>query len=295
MMRHPRGKLKMPRAALPPTACNHCPAPMYTQCPECLTIYPLDADALAQAHGHVRCGHCTMVFDALPSLVEVLTPDTVAGLPAHEPGEEPPLLTQAVFRPIFDAPAEETEGDAREEPHAETAAEPASPAPAFVRPRAPLRAPRDLRWMAGCAILALALIAQLLVANRAALATNTAFRPWLARACATLSCSLPPVRDISRLTLLSRDIRPHPSVPGALMISATLRNDARFTQPYPVIRIALSDLDGNTIAMRRFRSADYINDAKTRAAGLPPGATVAAVFEVEDPGKNAVAFEFGFE
>ena len=53
---------------------------MYTQCPECLTIYPLEAGALAQAHGHVRCGHCTMVFDALPSLVEVLPPDPVSGL-----------------------------------------------------------------------------------------------------------------------------------------------------------------------------------------------------------------------
>lgn len=268
---------------------------MYTQCPECLTIYPLEAGALAQAHGHVRCGHCTMVFDALPSLVEVLPPDPMVGLSAQAPGEEPPLLSQAVFRPIPDTPAEETEEKPEEEIHAAIAAEPAAPPPAFVRPRAPVRAPRDLRWMIGCAILVLALVAQLLVVNRAALATNTTLRPWLARVCAALSCSLPPVRDVSRLTLLSRDIRPHPSVPGALMISATLRNDAGFTQPYPVIRIALSDLDGNTIAMRRFHPADYVSDAKTRAAGLPPGATVAAVFEVEDPGKNAVAFEFGFE
>ena len=263
---------------------------MYTQCPECLTVYALDVVELSRSHGNVRCGHCTMVFDALPSLVETLPPDPVTGLAARPPSAEPPLMTQVVSRPIAEA-FDETAGEAGEPP----VVEPEPLAPAFAQPRVPMRAPRNLRWMIGCAALLLLLLAQLLVADRAALASNAALRPMLASACTALSCSLPPVKDLSRLTLLSRDIRPHPSVPGALIISATVRNDADFTQPYPVIRIALSDLDGNAIAMRRFRPADYVSDAKTRAAGLPPGATVAAAFEVADPGKNAVAFEFGFE
>ncbi|MGH8211794.1 MAG: zinc-ribbon and DUF3426 domain-containing protein [Rhodanobacteraceae bacterium] len=260
---------------------------MYTQCPECLTIYAVDASALAQAHGSVRCGHCTMVFDALPSLSEALPPEHFAGLPARAPGAESPLLVEAVFRAVPDA----TEGG---DPGEVTAPAITHATPAFARPRAQRTRGRNLRWMAGCGVLALLLVAQLAWANRTWLA-DAGLRPVLARFCATLSCTLPPLKDISRLTLLSRDIRPHPSVPGALIISATIRNDADFTQPYPVIRIALSDLDGNAIAMRRFRPSEYIGDSKTRTAGLPPGGTVAAVFEVEDPGKNAVAFEFGFE
>jgi hypothetical protein len=77
-------------------------------------------------------------------------------------------------------------------------------------------------------------------------------------------------------------------------VSATLRNDADFAQAFPDVEVTLSDLDENRIAMRRFRPQDYISDTRSLAAGLAPGATAALVFEVADPGKNAVAFEFKF-
>jgi len=259
---------------------------MYTQCPECLTVYALDTAALAQGHGSVRCGHCTMVFDALPSLSDTLPPEPFSGLPVQPTSAEPPQLVQPVFRPPPDHVAD-----------AEIAPAPAPSAapPAFVRRRRAHKRSHTGRWIAGCALLALILAVQLAWANRAALAAGANTRPVLARLCATLACTLPPMQDLSKLSLLSRDIRPHPSVPGALIISASIRNDADFTQPYPLIRIALSDLDDNKIAMRRFRPAEYVGDPKTRNAGLAPGATIAVAFEVEDPGKNAVAFEFGFE
>lgn len=258
---------------------------MYTQCPECLTIYAVDTATLAQGHGSVRCAHCTMVFDALPALSDTLPPEPFMNLPVQPPATEAPRLMQPVIRahPDYAAQAD---------------APPPAPArdalPTFVRRRARRRV-HNGRWIGGCAMLALLLAAQLAWANRVALSDNPGTRPLLAHFCAALRCTLPPKQDLSRLTLLSRDIRPHPSVPGALIISATIRNDADFTQPYPLIRIALSDLDENEVAMRRFRPAEYVSDPKTRAAGLAPGATIAVAFEVEDPGRNAVAFEFGFE
>lgn len=262
---------------------------MYTQCPECLTVYALDAAALAQGHGSVRCGHCTMVFDALPSLSDTLPPEPFTGLPVQPPAPEPSQLVQPVFRPHPDYVGDD-ETEASSPPPG-----PAVAPPSFVRRHRVRKRGHRGRWIAGCALLALLLAGQLAWAKRVALADNPHTRPLLARVCATFSCTLPPIKNISRLTLLSRDIRPHPSVPGALIISATIRNDADFTQPYPLIRIALSDLDENKIAMRRFRPAEYVSDPKTRAAGLAPGATIAVAFEVEDPGRNAVAFEFGFE
>ena len=259
---------------------------MYTQCPECLTVYAVDTATLAEGHGNVRCGQCTMVFDALSSLGEALPAEPFMNLPVHPPAPDAPRLFQPVFRPHPDYVAQTESPPA---PHAPAAL------PAFVRRRRERRRGGNRRWIGGCALLALLLAAQLAWANRVALADNPGTRPLLARACVVLRCTLPPKQDISKLTLLSRDIRPHPSVPGALIISATVRNDAAFTQPYPLIRIALSDLDGNEVAMRRFRPAEYVSDPKTRAAGLAPGATIAVAFEVEDPGRNAVAFEFGFE
>jgi hypothetical protein len=120
-------------------------------------------------------------------------------------------------------------------------------------------------------------------------------RAWVDPLCMHVGCRLPPRHDSGALELLSRDIRPHPSVPGALIISASVRNDADFAQSFPIVEITLSDLDETRIAMRRFRPRDYVSDARTIADGLAPGATTALVFEVADPGKNAVAFEFKFD
>ncbi len=176
--------------------------------------------------------------------------------------------------------------------------EPAPPTPSFAihrRRHTTVAPPHTWRWIAGCAVLLVCLGLQLTWAERQALAANPTTRPWLARACDWAGCQVPTVSDLSDLELLSRDVRPHPTVPGALLISATVRNNATFAQPYPVVSITLSDLDQNRIAMRRFRPASYIADAGTRAAGLAPGATTALMFEVRDPGRNAIAFEFAFQ
>ncbi len=45
---------------------------MYTQCPECQTIFRVTAEDLRLAGGQVRCGHCTAVFSAIGELFEDL-------------------------------------------------------------------------------------------------------------------------------------------------------------------------------------------------------------------------------
>ena len=43
---------------------------MFTQCPQCETVFRLSADALGAAGGQVRCGRCGEVFDSLKRLAE---------------------------------------------------------------------------------------------------------------------------------------------------------------------------------------------------------------------------------
>ncbi|MGE0030427.1 MAG: DUF3426 domain-containing protein [Steroidobacteraceae bacterium] len=43
---------------------------MYTQCPDCATVFRVTADALRAAHGDVRCGICSTTFNALENLSE---------------------------------------------------------------------------------------------------------------------------------------------------------------------------------------------------------------------------------
>jgi len=262
---------------------------MYTQCPECLTIYKIGSALLAQSHGSVRCGHCNAVFDALRTLADQLPSEQVQQLEVNAGGGSPPQLTVPALRPavgqqtlLFD-PDERPLRTRR------------GSTPAFARARRARPPARNWPWTLGAAGLLLCLLAQIGYAERAVLLDDVHVRSVLDRVCDQFGCRLPLRHEPLRLELLSRDIRPHPSVPNALIISATLRNDADFAQAFPAVEISLSDLDENRIAMRRFLPQEYLGDAHSIATGLAPGATAALVFEVADPGKNAVAFEFRFQ
>jgi predicted Zn finger-like uncharacterized protein len=260
---------------------------MYAQCPDCRTVFSLDAGVLAQARGAVICGNCETLFDALETLADQLPPEPFRLLPGTARSEEAPRLELAVYRPRADVPVVP--------PVLDPPAEPAF-TPRFVHERrAPRKRVRRWPWVLTCLLLALLLAGQLAWAKRDALIADPAIGRWLRETCASLGCELPLVRDVHRLHLVARDVQAHPSVPGALMISATVRNDAPFAQPYPVVTLILSDADGRRVAMRRLRPSEYLGDGATARAGLAPGASAALLFEVADPGTRAIAFEFGFE
>lgn len=271
---------------------------MYTQCPECLTIYKIAAEVLAEGHGSARCGHCAAVFDTLRTLTEQLPGEPVQHLQQHIAGDAPPQLSVPALRPapslqqtsLFDPDERQ-----RPAPRRTQAPAPRRPqTPAFAHTRHVRPHTRNWPWTLGASALLLSLLAQLGYAERVALFDDSQVRPWLDSICAQLGCRLPLRHDPARLQLLSRDIRPHPSVGNALIISATLRNDADFAQAFPAVEITMSDLDENRIAMRRFLPQEYLADSRHLTSGMAPGATAALVFEVGDPGKNAVAFEFKF-
>nr|WP_246505703.1 DUF3426 domain-containing protein [Coralloluteibacterium stylophorae] len=134
---------------------------------------------------------------------------------------------------------------------------------------------------------------QSVLADRARLATDAAWRPALERLCGVLGCTLPPWHAPQAFVMSARDIRPHPSVPDALLITASFRNGARFAQPWPEVELAMSDLDGQPIAQRRFMPREYLGGAPAQAL-LAPGQSASVTLEVVDPGRRAVAFEFEF-
>ncbi len=261
---------------------------MFTQCPECLTIFRIGASDLAVARGSVRCSHCNQVFDALRSLADELPEEPIHRLDVHVVLPTAPQLGAPVYRPNPAQSALPFESSGHMRP-----SRPASPT--FTRRRPRMRRTASRWWIVASIVLLLTLAAQVGWAERATWLNNPHIRPWMDRACATLGCRLPLRHDLAFLTLASREIRPHPSVPGALVIAATLRNDASFTQAWPVVSVSLADLDETRIAMRRFRPRDYLGDDVDLASGIAPGASASIVLEVADPGSDAVAFEFGFE
>jgi predicted Zn finger-like uncharacterized protein len=263
---------------------------MYTQCPECLSVFSVDARTIAQAHGFVLCGHCGAGFDCIATLADQLPPEPFNELPSHEPGVEPPRVELVVYRP---QPKMSQVVVANETPTRDDFAD-LVVTPRFARDRRKEK-PRRWPWISACFLLFSGLLGQLGWALRDTLVADPTMGPLLQQACATLNCALPPVRDVGKLRLLARDVQTHPTVPNALLISASVRNDAAFTQPWPVVTIRLSDANGKVIAMRRLNPSEYLDDVDALRRGIGPGATSALIFEVEDPGHQAVAFDLGFE
>lgn len=248
----------------------------------------LAAADLAAARGDVVCGHCGTLFNALTTLSE-FPPDANETTLAEHPLEQP---APALYLPVSE-PARA--GESLFDPDSAVATvEPIDEAPPrFMQPTAPPT--RDARWWGVAALLTLALLLELAWADRDSWIADSHHRPLLERVCGVIGCALPLRHDVSQLALTSREIRPHPSVAGALIISATVRNEAEFAQAFPVVRISLSDLQEKAVAARRFVPADYVIDAAEARRGLAPSASAVIVFEVADPGRDAVAFEFAFE
>jgi hypothetical protein len=174
--------------------------------------------------------------------------------------------------------------------------EPAAAArPAFTRSSgAPAARSRAVRWQRiAVAVLGLGLVLQVLVADRARLAADPAWRPFVSSLCGALGCALPPWRQPEAFTMLSRDVRAMPGVAGALRVQATFRNDARWSQPWPVLLLALSDADGKVVGARALSADDYL-DPSINQSELAPGQSAQIVLQLREPDAAVVAFSFDF-
>ena len=119
-------------------------------------------------------------------------------------------------------------------------------------------------------------------------------RPVLEAFCETVGCHYSGPRDTKQIQLLSRDVRLHPKEKKALLISAAMINNAYFAQPYPDIHIRLSDISGNVVAERIFNAKTYMGKLSNPFLLMKSKTPVHINFEVVDPGKDAINFEFTF-
>jgi hypothetical protein len=189
------------------------------------------------------------------------------------------------------------------EPEPASASQPAAPrprttsnAPSFARARATAaRLPLPAQWprIATIAALSLLLAMQLVLAQRDALAADARWRPTVGALCGVLRCALPAWRQPDAFTMLSRDVRPHPRAPGTLHIDASFRNDARWSQAWPLLLVSLSDIDGRVVGTRAFTPREYLGAPPTQNT-LASGQTAAVTLDVVEPAPGIVAFSFEF-
>jgi hypothetical protein len=117
-----------------------------------------------------------------------------------------------------------------------------------------------------------------------------ALRSWLAQACSALDCVLPPQFDVAQIRTNSLIVRSHPTQRGALAVDAIITNQADFPQPYPMLQLQFSDLNGVAVAGRRFQPSEYLSGELTGSHLMPVRQPVHVALELIDPGARAVNY-----
>ncbi|HST44255.1 MAG TPA: DUF3426 domain-containing protein [Luteimonas sp.] len=166
-------------------------------------------------------------------------------------------------------------------------------APSFVPRRSGASEARGWLLPSAAAALLLALALQWVLADRDRLAADPRWRPLVLQACALWRCTVAPWHEPSALVLVDRDVRAHPTLPGALRVTASFRNDARWAQRWPRVVLTLSDVDGREVGARAFAPAEYLR-ARPPAGGLASGRTAIIRLDVVEPAPRVVAFAFEF-
>ena len=120
-------------------------------------------------------------------------------------------------------------------------------------------------------------------------------KPYLSQFCHYFPCKFAGPRDVKRIHITNREVRAHPTMKNALLVSAIFVNRADISQPYPDITLTLSVLTNTVVAQRRFTPPDYLTREMDRFQLMHPSVPVKIQLEVLDPGNDAVNFEFTFK
>ena len=182
-------------------------------------------------------------------------------------------------------------------PEAAVETSPAANVALAIGPEDLMDRPRRRRrwWLPPVLLLGIALFAaQILYFQFDSWAKNPDFRPVYEWLCPRLHCQLPVMRSLDDIRSKNLVVRADPDVPGRLMVDALIVNQARFAQPFPVIELRFSSMDGRPIAARRFAPEEYLAGELKGATMFVPLTPVHIAFAIDDPGTDAVSYYIQF-
>lgn len=216
---------------------------LVTRCPVCGTAFRVQTSQLAAHSGTVRCGKCGGVFNGVAALVEE--------------GEERFALEPSPQLGLFDP---------TRRPAGSSAASTQQQVPDFLADEAPRRGGRWL-WAFALLLATLALAAQAAYRFRAEIAALVPeAREPLRRLCDTLGCEMTLPRRPELMSIDASELQADGRRDGLIMLSAVIRNRARFPQDYPALELTLTDETDRPVIRRVLAPRDYLE--RSRGAEL---------------------------
>ncbi len=269
---------------------------MITHCPSCHTHFRVHAEQLAARAGQVRCGKCSRVFNALEQLIEEIAP---ARAPRSTPEFEAPRADAAAADRVPETIEAETPAAAIPEfalpQPAMVETEAASGAGAFdFGPVAVAQPPRPVRrwpWVLGALLLLLTLLAQAANYYRSTIALLfPETKPYVAALCARFGCELPLPRRIEMISIEASDLQADTTNPNVMVLSATIKNRAIFTQQHPLLELTLTDSQDQPLVRRVLAPQDYLGKAVNAQAGIAATSEVAIKVFIEGSRVKATGY-----
>ncbi|MFT7654904.1 MAG: putative Zn finger-like uncharacterized protein [Limisphaerales bacterium] len=139
-----------------------------------------------------------------------------------------------------------------------------------------------------------ALPAQVLWYQFSTWSKNDTMRPVYAEICSVLGCQLPVMRNVGLITAKNSVLRNHPDVEEALIYDALLVNQATFDQPYPLVELTLTTIQGHLVATRRFTPTEYLAGEAATSQMMPALTPVHISLALKDPGAAPLNFKVRF-
>lgn len=228
---------------------------MYTRCSHCSAVFRVTMKELTAAQGKLRCGECAGVFNAMDSLS--------TKLPNHvDPSEKISFESlnkkqQSSFTASSHNPLKEAIKHKEKSPQVRESSK------------------NKKLW----AFLIILILGALL-----------AVQVWLSK-----EVWFSQLRQPEKIKMLSKNVFSHPSQPDALIITASIKSFIKESQPFPFLEARLLDANNQTIALRRFRPHEYVEQYESGAM-LQGNKEVLIKLKIQDPpGSNkAKHFQFSF-
>ncbi len=269
----------------------------HSQCPECQTVFTVTDKQLAQRKGLVRCGRCDAVFQADEHLVtghgkkqtsETATtskknPDNKKdkNIAAKSAKQKKSRTSKKARKSAADTTVQENEFYQAPLP---TVSE-------LIHGRRPGPQTRPVFWVLGVFVMVTLLAAQWMYFYRDQLARDKQWMPYVQMFCQTLRCTITPRHDVGLVQLTDTRVTPHPKFDKALRVRATLINRAKYTQPFPLMEVTLTNTEGKILARKRFSAREYLKNTKQLGAGLAPNVARKAQLEITSPNTTADGYE----